>query len=94
VRAATAVYVDLVRDYAPDIVVDSFGLFPAWRKNSRHSARQRAARQFSSRERRFLWWKGERPADCPAGAGVNKVLAEYGVEPVERSVDLLRATCR
>jgi hypothetical protein len=28
VRAATAVHVDLVRDYAPDVVVDSFGLFP------------------------------------------------------------------
>jgi len=28
VRAATAVHLDLVRDYAPDIVVDSFGLFP------------------------------------------------------------------
>ena len=27
VRAVTAAHVDLVRDYAPDVVVDSFGLF-------------------------------------------------------------------
>ena len=90
VRAVTAVHLDLVRDYAPDVVVDSFGLFPCM-----------AARilgiplvtvnqgNFHPASAGFLWWKGERPAGLPSAApAVNAVLAEYGLAPVERTVDL------
>jgi UDP:flavonoid glycosyltransferase YjiC (YdhE family) len=91
VRAATAVYVDLVRDYAPDIVVDSFGLFPGMAARILGIPLASVLQgNFHPASDGFLWWKGERPAGLPSPApAVNKVLAEYGVEPVERSVDLL-----
>ena len=91
VRAVTAAHVDLVRDYAPDVVVDSFGLFTCM-----------AARivgvplatilqaNFHPASQGFIWWKGERPAGLPSPApAINKILAEYGLAPVARSVDLL-----
>ena len=91
VRAATAVYVDLVRDYAPDVVVDSFGLFPCMAARILGIPLVSVLQgNFHPASDGFLWWKGERPAGLPSPASaVNKVLAEYGIAPVERSVDLL-----
>lgn len=90
-RGETAVYVDLIRTYAPDVVVDSFGLLTCL-----------AARVLSvplvtvlqgnihPASDGFLWWKKDRPSGLPSAAAViNKVAAEYGIEPVARCVDLL-----
>jgi UDP:flavonoid glycosyltransferase YjiC (YdhE family) len=90
VRAATAVYVDLLRDYAPDVVVDSFGLFPCIAARILGIPLVTVLQgNFHPASQGFLWWKGERPAGLPSPApAVNKVLAEYGLPPVERSVDM------
>jgi UDP:flavonoid glycosyltransferase YjiC (YdhE family) len=90
-RGTTAVYVDVIRDYAPDVVVDSCGLLPCL-----------AARvvgvplvtvlqgNFHPASDGFLWWRKDRPARLlSAAAVINNVAAEYGIAPVERCVDLL-----
>jgi UDP:flavonoid glycosyltransferase YjiC (YdhE family) len=90
-RGETAVYVDLIRDYHPDVVVDSFGLLTCL------AARVLAVPLVTVLQGNihpasdgFLWWKKDRPAGLPSAAAViNKVAAEYGVLPVERCVDLL-----
>lgn len=90
-RAATLAHVDVIRDYAPDVVVDSFGLFTCL------AARILAVPlasvnqgNFHPASDGFLWWKGERPAGLPSAApAVNTVLAENGLPTVDRSVDLL-----
>ena len=91
VRAATAVHVDLVRDYAPDVVVDSFGLFAclAARVLGVPLATINQA-SFHPASDGFLWWAGERPAGLPSAVpACNRVLAEYGMAPVDRCSDLL-----
>jgi hypothetical protein len=90
VRAATAVHVDLVRDYAPDVVVDSFGLFPCLAARILGIPLATVLQgNFHPASRGFLWWKEDRPAGLPSPApAVNKVLAEYGLPSLERSVDL------
>ena len=91
VRGATAVYIDLVRDYAPDVVVDSFGLFPCLAARILGVPLATVLQgNFHPASEGFLWWKGERPAGLPSPVpAVNKVLAEYGLPPVARSVELL-----
>jgi UDP:flavonoid glycosyltransferase YjiC (YdhE family) len=90
-RAATAVYVDLIRRWEPDVVVDSWGLLACLAarilKVPLVSVLQGDCHPASNG---FLWWKGERPPDSPGAARViNKVLADYGIAPVRRAVDLL-----
>jgi MGT family glycosyltransferase len=90
-RGETAVYVDLIRDYDPDVVVDSFGLLTCL------AARVLAVPLVTVLQGNihpasdgFLWWKKDRPAGLPSAAAViNKVAAEYGIAAVERCVDLL-----
>jgi MGT family glycosyltransferase len=90
-RGETAVYLDLIRDYDPDVVVDSFGLLTCLAarvlgvplvtvlQGNIHPASDG-----------FLWWKKDRPAGLPSAAAViNKVAAEYGIVSVKRCVDLL-----
>ena len=91
VRANTALHVDLIRDFKPDVVVDSFGVFACL-----------AARicgvplatvnqgNFHPASDGFLFWKGERPSGLPSAVPYfNRVAAEYGIGPFARSVDLL-----
>lgn len=90
-RGETAVYVDLIRDYDPDVVVDSFGLLTCL------AARVLAVPVVTLLQGNihpasdgFLWWKKDRPAGLPSAAAViNKIAAEYGIAPVERCADLL-----
>jgi len=90
-RGETAVYVDVIRDYDPDVVVDSFGLLTCL------AARVLAVPLVTVLQGNihpasdgFLWWKKDRPAGLPSAAVViNKVAAEYGIAPVERCADLL-----
>jgi MGT family glycosyltransferase len=90
-RAATAFYVDLIRRWAPDVVVDSFGLLTCLAArilkvpvvSVLHGNNHPASNG-------YLWWKGKRPHGLPGAAPViNKVAAEYGVAPVTRAVELL-----
>jgi len=91
VRASTALHVDVVRDFDPDVVVDSFGLFPCLAARIlRVPLASVLQGNFHPASDGFLWWKGERPAGLPrAAAAINKVAAENGVAPVGRCVDLL-----
>jgi UDP:flavonoid glycosyltransferase YjiC (YdhE family) len=91
VRAATAVHVDLIRDFDPDAVVDSFGLFSCLAARILQVPLASVLQgNFHPASRGFLWWEGERPAGLPSAApAINKVAGEYGIKPVERCVDLL-----
>lgn len=91
VRAATAAHVDVVRDYAPDVVVDSFGLFTCLAARILGVPLATVNQgNFHPASDGFVWWKGKRPAGLPSAApAVNTTLAEYGLAPVARSVDLL-----
>jgi UDP:flavonoid glycosyltransferase YjiC (YdhE family) len=90
-RAAAAVHVDLVRDFDPDVVVDSFGLFTCLAARILQVPLASVLQgNFHPSSDGFLWWKGERPAGLPSAAPViNKVAAEYGLAPVARCVELL-----
>ncbi len=91
VRASTALHVDVVRDFNPDVVVDSFGLFSCLAARILRVPLVSVLQgNFHPESDGFVWWKGERPAGLPsAAAAVNRVAAENGVAPVGRSVDLL-----
>ncbi len=91
VRDATAVYVDLVRDYAPDMVVDSFEPIACL---AARIAKVPLATVLQGNihpaSRGFTWWKDERPAGLPsAAAHFSAVAQEYGLAPVKRIVDLM-----
>lgn len=90
-RAATAMHVDLVREFAPDVMVDSFGLFTCLAARIlRVPLASVLQGNFHPASDGFLWWKGARPAGLPSAAPIiNKVAAEYGLPPVARCVDLL-----
>jgi MGT family glycosyltransferase len=91
VRASTALHVDVVRDFDPDVVVDSFGLFSCLAARILQVPLVSVLQgNFHPASDGFVWWKGERPDGLPsAAAAVNKVAAENGVAPIARSVDLL-----
>jgi UDP:flavonoid glycosyltransferase YjiC (YdhE family) len=90
-RAATAMHVDLVRDFAPDVVVDSFGLLTCLAARILRVPLATVLQgNFHPASDGFLWWKGERPSGLPSAAAViNKVAAEFDLAPVARCVDLL-----
>src|SRR5580698_5043724 len=88
---ATAAHVDLVRDFAPDVVIDSFGLFSCLAARILKVPLVSVLQgNFHPASDGFLWWKGARPAGLPSAAPViSKVAAEYGLVPVARAVDLI-----
>ena len=91
VRANTALHVDLIRDFKPDVVVDSFGVFAclAARVCGVPLATVNQG-NFHPASDGFLCWKGERPSGLPSAAPYfDRVAAEYGIGPFARSVDLL-----
>ena len=90
-RAATAVYVDLIRRWAPDVVVDSYGLLSCLAARILKVPLASVLQgDFHPASNGFVWWKGERPEGLPSAAPViNKVAAEYGLAPVTRTVELL-----
>ena len=91
VRGATAVHVDLVRDAAPDVVVDSFNLLACLAARILKIPLVTVVQgNFHPASRGFLWWEAERPSGLASVAGVlNKVAAEYGVAPVQRCDELM-----
>lgn len=91
VRGMTAVYVDLIRDYAPDVVVDSFDLLACLATRAL-GIRLATILQgnFHPASAGFRWWEPKRPAGLPSAAdAVNKVAAEYGLPATKRCVERL-----
>ncbi len=91
VRANTALHLDLIREFKPDVVVDSFGVFACLAARIAGVPLATVLQgNFHPQSDGFRWWAGERPADLPSITPlVNKVASEYGLAPVARSVDLL-----
>jgi MGT family glycosyltransferase len=91
VRAATAANVDVVREFRPDVVVDSFGLFSCLAAKILGVPLVSVLQgNFHPASDGFLWWKGKRPAGLVSAAPmINKVAAENGAAAVARCVDLL-----
>jgi len=90
-RAMTALHVDLMREYAPDVVVDSFGLFGCLAARIVEIPLVSVLQgNFHPKSNGFLWWKSERPAGLPSAVStVNIIRNEYGLPPIERCADLL-----
>lgn len=91
VRALTAGYVEVIRTWEADLVIDSFSPYACL---AARASRKRLVTvlqgDFHSASRGFLWWEGAPPpADGPSAAPVmNAVAASYGLEPLARVVDL------
>jgi len=91
VRGAVAVYVDLMRDYAPDMVVDSFDPLACLAARVLKVPLATVLQgNFHPASRGFLWWETTRPAGLPSAAAfINSVASEYGLPPVDRCADLM-----
>lgn len=91
VRAALPVYLDLLRDYAPDVVVDSFDPLACLAARILKIPLVTVLQgNFHPASRGFKWWESERPAGLSSGtAHVNRVIGEYGLAPLERCIDVM-----
>ncbi len=91
VRDAVAAYLELIRDYAPDMVVDSFEPIACL---AARIAKVPLATVLQGNihpaSRGFTWWEDERPTGLPSAAAFFSTVAqEYGLAPVDRVVDLM-----
>jgi MGT family glycosyltransferase len=91
VREALPVYLDLVRDYAPDAIVDSFDPLACLAARIQKVPLVTVLQgNFHPASRGFKWWENERPSGLSSGtAHVNKVIAEYGLAPLDRCIDVM-----
>jgi UDP:flavonoid glycosyltransferase YjiC (YdhE family) len=91
VRAMTALHVDLMRDFKPNVVVDSFGPFGCLAARILGIPLVSVLQgNFHPESSGYLYWAGQRPANLPsAGPVFSKIASEYGLAPIARSVDLL-----
>jgi MGT family glycosyltransferase len=90
-RADTAFHMDLVGDFNPDVVVDSFGLPTCLAARIlRIPLASVLQGNFHPASDGFLWWQGGRPAGLPSAvAAINQVAEEHRIAPVARCVDVL-----
>jgi MGT family glycosyltransferase len=90
-RGETAVYVDVIRDYDPDVVIDSFGLLTCLAARALTVPLVTVLQgNIHPASDGFLWWKKDRPAGLPSAAAViNRVGSEHGLLPVSRCADLM-----
>ena len=91
VREAVAVYVDLVRGYAPDMVVDSFEPIACLAARIAQVPLATVLQgNIHPASRGFTWWEDVRPAALPSAAPFFSAVArEHGLAPVDRVVDLM-----
>jgi MGT family glycosyltransferase len=91
VRGTLAAYLDVVRGYAPDMVVDSFDPLMCMAARVLQVPLTTVLQgNFHPSSRGFLWWEDERPAGLPSAAGiVNRVAADHGLKPVNRCADFM-----
>jgi len=94
-KAMTAIYVKLIQDYAPDVVVDSFELFACLAARIAKVPLVTVLQaSFHPASDGFYWWKPDRPQNLPSAAPVfNKVAASYGQPPRPRCIDWLAGDC-
>lgn len=91
VRGAVAAYVDLVRGFNPDMVVDSFEPIACLAARIAKAPLATVLQgNIHPASRGFTWWEDKRPAGLPSGAEFfGAVMQEHGLKPVKRVVDLL-----
>lgn len=90
VRDTLAVYLDLMRNYAPDLVVDSFDPLACLAARVLKLPLTTVLQgNFHPASRGFLWWEQVRPSLPSATGVVNNLASEYGLAPVNRCADLL-----
>ncbi len=91
VRANTRLHLDVIREFKPDVVVDSFGVFACLATRIAGLPLATVLQgNFHPQSEGFRWWAGERPVGLPSITPlINKIACEYGLAPVARSVDLL-----
>jgi UDP:flavonoid glycosyltransferase YjiC (YdhE family) len=91
VRDTVAVYVDLMLDYAPDMVVDSFEPLACLAARILKLPLATVLQgNIHPASRGFVWWESKRPAGLPSAAAfMNTVASEYGLPPIDRCVDLM-----
>lgn len=91
VREALPAYVEVVRDYAPDVLVDSFDPMACMAARVLKVPLATVLQgNFHPSARGFLWWQDERPRNLASAAPfINAVAAEYDLAPVKRVADLI-----
>lgn len=91
VRGAVAAYVDLVRGFNPDMVVDSFEPIACLAARIAKAPLATVLQgNIHPASRGFTWWEDKRPAGLPSGAEFfGAVMQEHRLKPVKRVVDLL-----
>jgi UDP:flavonoid glycosyltransferase YjiC (YdhE family) len=90
VSGATAVYLDLIGDYAPDVVVDSFDLIACLATRILKVPLVTVLQgNFHPASHGFLWWESQPPQLPGAAPVINKVAAEHSLPPVRRCVDYM-----
>jgi UDP:flavonoid glycosyltransferase YjiC (YdhE family) len=91
VRGTLAAYLDVIRDFGPDMVVDSFDpLMCLAARILKVPLTTVLQGNFHPASRGFLWWEGTRPPGLPSAAGiVNKVAADFGLARVGTCADLM-----
>ena len=91
VREALPVCLDLIRGYAPDAIVDSFDPLSCLASRILKIPLATVLQgNFHPASRGFKWWEKERPIGLSSGtAHVNKVIAEYGLAPLDRCIDVM-----
>jgi UDP:flavonoid glycosyltransferase YjiC (YdhE family) len=89
VRSLCETSVTLIREYAADVVVDSWNpLACAAAKALRKPLVTVLQADVHPESKGLIWWK-ERPPDVPSAVPVlNQVLAEFGLGPVEKTEEL------
>ncbi|MGA7157473.1 MAG: hypothetical protein WBY53_11525 [Acidobacteriaceae bacterium] len=86
-----AVYLDVIRDYSPDVVIDSFGLLTCLAAHALSIPLVTVLQgNIHPASGGFLWWRTDRPADLPSAAAVvNRIAAKHGLAPINRCADLM-----
>lgn len=89
VRAECESLLALIREYNPDVVVDSWNPFACLAARAAHKPLVTLLQaDMHPASRGFIWWK-EPPPDLPSPAGAfNCLLAKYGLPPIRKVEEL------
>ena len=89
-RTMTAIHADVIRDYNPDVVIDSYSPFAclAARACGRPLVTVLQG-DFHPASRGFIWWEEFRPEDLPnPGQIFSQVAVGFGCAPMARVIDV------
>ena len=89
VRAEVNAWMELIREYNPDAVVDFTNMGACIAARASHKPLITVIQaDFHPQSRGFMWWK-EPPPDLPTAVPtLNKVLAELQLEPIRKAAEL------